>query len=84
MGTNADLRKVTHDQTTEILLGMGVPLETFKDLTRWKRINIIRTQATQAGSGSVDGFGKFARGYRAPLQHLQKNHREKVLSTRAE
>eukprot|EP00198_Chlamydomonas_reinhardtii_P013396 XP_001702733.1 TafII-250 protein [Chlamydomonas reinhardtii] len=58
-GTDADLRKLGHEEAGRMLMGWGVKKEVVDSMTnRWRRIDLVRKLATQAALEGTEGFNQ--------------------------
>ncbi|GIM17423.1 hypothetical protein Vretimale_19961, partial [Volvox reticuliferus] len=76
-GTEADLRKLGHEEAGRMLMQWGVKKDVVDAMTnRWRRIDLVRKLATQAAMEGTEGFNAhFVR-----VQRLNVN--EKIASAR--
>ncbi|GLC76689.1 hypothetical protein PLESTF_001818500 [Pleodorina starrii] len=76
-GTEADLRKLGHEEAGRMLMQWGVKKDVVDSMTnRWRRIDLVRKLATQAAMEGTEGFNAhFVR-----VQRLNVN--EKIASAR--
>jgi len=76
-GTDADLRKLTLDNSRKVLLNFGVSEEEINKLTRWDRIALVRQKSSAAAEAGLDPEKcKFARGSRHSAHQQQQLYQD--------
>jgi len=74
-GTDADLRKLSLENSRLVLLRFGVPDDQIQKMGRWERIAMVRAKSNEAANSGASGL-KFARGNRFSLQQQMTNYKE--------
>ncbi|KAL6063601.1 Transcription initiation factor TFIID subunit 1 [Balamuthia mandrillaris] len=78
-GTDADLRKLSLENSRLVLLKFGVADEAIQKLTRWERIDLVRKKSSAAAasaSGDDPMLTKFARGARHNIHQQQQQYKD--------
>lgn len=74
-GTDSDLRKLRNHETHAILKGFGLTDQEIKALTRWKRIDVIRTLNAAAAADGRIAQKKWLRDARETQAQAAQNQR---------
>ncbi|CAL4123197.1 unnamed protein product, partial [Meganyctiphanes norvegica] len=71
-GTEADLRRLSHNNAINILKQYGIPEKETKKLTRWEAVDVVRTLSTEMANAGEEGTNKFSRNNRFSITEHQQ------------